>query len=402
MNRAPKKITMALTNDVIRDARVLREATTLVKNGFIVTIVGIKSEKTPYEEIWDCIHIKRIDPAPWKGTFRDTIGTVTRYMRHVFTYGNLTQKYLYDTLITVPTDIYHSHDFNTLLPVVKAAQHRKVPYVYDSHELFVDTLNEIPTRGWHERAFMKIVRLYCKIMERKYIRKAAYVITVNQQISDELSKRYSIPKPIVLRNIPLLKHIEQKKNWHSIFNIPSDSKIILYQGVIGTSRGVLQLINAMTHLPDNYHLVFLGYGSFVHKIEPTAQKLNINDRIHYHPAVALDVLLKYTAGADCGVSLIEPNNLSKQFALPNKLFEYMMAGLPIVCSDLPAMREVIQTAHNGSLTKNLEPNVIAQTIQKTLEQMDTEQLKNNSLQSAREIFNWEKESKKLLALYKTL
>ncbi|MBU1148817.1 glycosyltransferase family 4 protein [Patescibacteria group bacterium] len=397
-----KKIAMSITNDFTHDSRVKREALALIGAGYHVDLVAIKSKDTESAENQERINIHRVQPAPWKGIFGENPINTFRYLRHLFKYGNLTQKIIYDKLVTLKADIYHAHDFDTLMPAAQAAKVNKSLLVYDSHELFTETIKKYSSTSKIKNIYLNIVINYIRLMEKRYIRKADGVITVNEPIAQLLKKWYGIDLPTVVMNTPDRQEVENIISWQKIYNLPDDSKIILYQGVFGPDRGILPMIESICHLPRNYYQVFLGYGEFKKTMDEIINKNGWQQRVFIHPAVDPAELLPYTAGADLGVALIEPLNLSKKLASPNKIFEYMMSSIPVICSNLPVMAPIVNEWKNGLLVDELKPEVIAEKIVKILSSPDYNLMSQNSKKAAWEKYNWQVESKKLIGLYDSL
>lgn len=183
------------------------------------------------------------------------------------------------------------------------------------------------------------------------------------------------------------------------FGISQDSEIFLYQGALSKGRGIEYLIDVFCR--DEYHnlvLVFMGYGVLQNQIQDVADKY---DRIFYKSAVSPDQVLVYTLSADYGISLIEDSSLSYRFCLPNKIFEYIMVGIPIIVSDLPEMKRVVEEYKVGVVIGSSSENDFIPAFIGKIGLIKKSDLDDN-FTKARNVFNWENQEKKLISIYNDL
>ena len=287
------------------------------------------------------------------------------------------------------SDIIHCNDLLTLPMgvIVKKFYNKDVKIVYDAHE-YETELNGLSGRK----------KFFRKLLERSLIRYADKVITVSNAIANEYVRLYNIEKPALVLNTPSLKTIIKKNIFREKFGILEDKIVFLYQGGLVNGRGIEDILESFKGLNDSKGVVvFMGYGRLEETIEKYAQE---NDNIFYHPAVSPDVLLDYTSSADFGISMIEDICLSYRYCLPNKMFEYIMAEVPVIVSNLPEMRKVVDKYKVGVVAKHsgikgLEEAIIEAT------KMDKSELIAN-IREAKKIFNWEEQEKVLLKTYEEL
>ena len=176
--------------------------------------------------------------------------------------------------------------------------------------------------------------------------------------------------------------------------INADQKILLYQGVILEGRGIKIIMDVIDQI-DNVHLVFIGDGDYFQQFKNAAEKSKSSSRIHFIGAVNNNELLGYTASADLGMALIENISLSYYYALPNKLFEYIMAGVPILCSNLPQMKMMVEKHKVGQVVDLDDKDNLVRTINNMMKSENLlEKYRDNSKLAAKEL-NWEIEFKKL-------
>ena len=396
----PKKntVAMAVLNDFTHDSRVLREAVTLVKDGYSVAVVALLSNELPTYEVVNDIKVFRIKNTKFLG-FRNLV----RYYTPLLWNGSSLQRKLYRKLAALEADIYHAHDLNTLLPCHQAAKKNNAKLIYDSHELFLSTiLPPYPLKNVLRTCYRFFVMLYFSIIERLLIRKTSAVITVNDTIAEILSKKYKMKTPTVIMNVPDVPHLKQTKDIRRLFKLATDSKIILFHGMLGEGRGLLPLVHSMQHLPSNYFLLFIGTGGLQNTLQKESVKIFKNNNVLFHPMMTLQNLFSYMPSADIGVVLYEDISKNMKYAAPNKLFEFMSAGLPLLCSDLPVMRNIVKTCQNGLIATDMEPKKIAESITHLVSTNRFDDMQKNSLKCAKYKYNWAIESKKLLQLYKDL
>jgi glycosyltransferase involved in cell wall biosynthesis len=210
----------------------------------------------------------------------------------------------------------------------------------------------------------------------------------------------------VIRNVPAYQVVARNDRLRQYLGLGSKVRIALYQGNIQANRGLDRLVRAAKFLEPNTVIVMMGWA-----VEPTRSQLDaliaseqVADRVKLLPAVPYAELLGWTASADIGLTIFPPDySLSIRFTLPNKLFEYLMAGQPVLSSQLDAIAEVIKTYDVGQIVPSLAPTDIGAAINAML--ADTAALarmRSNALEAARQEFHWENESQKLIQLYHTV
>lgn len=226
---------------------------------------------------------------------------------------------------------YHASDLYCLAAVRRAAKRRDALLTYDARELypFVAATRGRPWVRWFWRRF-----------EARHIKDCHAVFTVSDGIADLLQDTYHILRPVVVHNAPETQEVRRSDVLRKQLPIPPDGRIVLHQGQMRKDRGCTQLVEAATAI-SGAHIVFLGDGPLQPQLQTAAAEFGIADRVHFVEAVAPNRLLNYTASADVGVTLLEDTCLNHRLALPNKLFEYLMAGLPVLGSDLPEIRGII-------------------------------------------------------------
>jgi glycosyltransferase involved in cell wall biosynthesis len=193
-----------------------------------------------------------------------------------------------------------------------------VPLLYDAHEL------ETERHGWSN-----FIRRCARLVERVLIRFADRVIVVSPLISQWYKDHYGIEAPIVVRNIPRRRNDTGEAHGllRQNLGIPVDSLVFLYVGLISESRGAKQCIDAFSSLNTDKHLVFMGFGPLVDYVRRAAEN---NNSIHYHQPVPSSDVCHYASSADIGLLFLDLTSLSYRYALPNKFFEYRVAGLPVI------------------------------------------------------------------------
>ena len=318
------KIASLVFNPFINDSRVLKEGLSLVKEGYSVEIVAHGDKELPSKDENNGLVVRRLaylDRTITKGK----IGKLKAYLQFI----KESVAYCKDF------DILHCNDIN-MLPIgviIKKFYKKDIKIVYDAHEYETETY-----------ALSGIQKKATKLAEKFLIKYADKVITVSDSIANEYVKLYGIEKPALVLNAPSYKDVVKYDKFREAFNMEGKT-IFLYQGGLGKNRGIEFLLEVFKTINNSESImVFMGYGELESLIVENAKE---HDNIFFHKAVSPDVLLEYTVSADFGIATIEDSCLSYRYCLPNKLFEYIMARIPTLCSNLPAMKEVIEKYGTG-------------------------------------------------------
>jgi glycosyltransferase involved in cell wall biosynthesis len=366
-----KKAIVSVTNDLYTDQRVNKVCLFLHDLGFEVTLVGRKLpdskpiEGRPYR-------IKRM-----KLWFRKGALFYAEYNFRLFLY-----------LLFAKADVLVANDLDTLLANASANKFKMTKLVYDSHEYFT----EVPELVNRPR-----VQKIWKTIERKIFPGLKYVITVNESIAEMYNKEYGVDVKVV-RNIPLKREVAVQKT-RTELGLPEDKKIVILQGAwINVDRGGEEAVEAMQYL-ENTLLIIVGGGDVIDTLKSNTAKLDLIGKVKFFDKMPYDQLCQYTANSDLGLTLDKDTNINYRFSLPNKLFDYIHAGIPVLASDLVEIKRVVETHKIGIITENHDPKHIAEKIESVLSNpVLAAELKQNTI-AAREALNWENESEVLRGIY---
>lgn len=256
--------------------------------------------------------------------------------------------------------------------------------VYDTHELETETNGSV--------GLYKSLR---KWLERRMIGHADLVIVVSESIADWYAREYSIKRPTVVLNVPRKRKQDRRNIFRDQLPIRADQHILLYQGGLAAGRGVSLVLEAFKERQEsNVVVVFMGYGDLEAEIREAARQ---HSNIYFFPAVSPEVVLDYTASADIGVSLIENICLSYYYCMPNKLFEYAMAGLPVLVSNMKEMAAFVQNHQMGGVIAEFTARAINAAIDEILAH-DLKKLGDNAYRAACEN-SWDHQEEKMLSAY---
>lgn len=253
-----------------------------------------------------------------------------------------------------------------------------IKLVYDTHELETETDGLVGIR-----------QTFARMVEKLFIKFVDATVVVGGQIKNWYLQKYNIKNIETVMNCPHFVKNEKLDLIRDELNIEKSRKIILYLGGISEGRGIRFLLESF-HLLENhsYALVFIGYGDLVDLIKSYRE---VNEHIFLRNAVSPNDVIKYAASADIGISIIADNCLSYKFCLPNKLFEYIMAGIPSIISDLPEMKQIVENYEIGVAISGNDYSEFHAALVK-LELTSKEKMKEN-LKNAAKVLNWENQER---------
>ena len=296
--------------------------------------------------------------------------------------------------------MWHAHDLTGLAAIAPSLPHR-VPVVYDSHELFLESgvAAALPPPA------RRILRYY----EKRLVARAAAVITVNDEIAAELRRRYRPRSVAVVHNCPVLGTRQPAESpLRDAAGIPAAAPTVLYHGGLIAGRGIERLMEALLGEGlDDVHLVLMGYGEARDELRALARSEPWQSRLHVLDPVPPSALLAWVASADVGAMVNPGETLNDVYSSPNKLFECLAAGTPVVASDFPTFRRIIMGNPGGPLGAVCDPSnveAIATSIRSILRlgPADVGALRTRCRQAAEERWNWDLEARTLLSVYANL
>jgi glycosyltransferase involved in cell wall biosynthesis len=289
-------------------------------------------------------------------------------------------------LLSKKFDIIFAEDLYCLPVCVVIGKIKKAKIIYDCRELF-GFLAGLKNK--------KLVQKFWSSIEKLFIKKANLILTTGEMDSEFIRSQYHITNDLVIRNLPLYRKADSPFDYYSVLNIDKSKKILLYQGVVLHGRG-LKMIFGLLQTTNDFVLVIAGGGEMLSFYRDLAEKLQITDKVFFIGKIPQEKLINYTAGAFVGLSLIENISLSYYYALPNKLFEYIMAEVPVIATDLPQMKKIIDDFNVGLTIKENDIEQLKQFLNELInDDSYYNQLKLNC-RIASQTLNWEKEIKRLI------
>ncbi len=367
---------MLLHKSLEFDSRVRREAATLAEAGHSVSVLEL-SALAPGEEMLDGVHRQSVLPPQW--------------LERALPFHLYRIAFLFSFVLGVTRlrpDVIHAHDAAMLLPALIGARLTGARLVYDSHELATG----VPYRG-------RMWTWFVDLVERVGITRCAAVITVSDGIASRLRDRYHLSvTPTLVRNVSALQ-VSSAGGLRRRIGLASHDPLVLHQGAPAPDRGCEVLVQAVSQL-DGIHLVFLGdpepgYGE---RLRAAIDEHGLSDRVSMLPSVPLEELLAFTAEADVGVTLLQDTCENHRLALPNKLFEYIAAGIPVVASALPETGRLIARYGIGWTATGDDPDSVAEALRQALTHRGEPGLAERLQRAASEL-RWSQEREHLLAVY---
>ncbi|MBN2587006.1 MAG: glycosyltransferase family 4 protein [Candidatus Fermentibacteraceae bacterium] len=414
-NRAD--VCMIVKNQLWNDARVKKEACTLSEMGLLVTIIAYPEEGCPEREDWDGIEVLRVPRSgSLKAVFRKVLNSaesekkgfrtgfvsalrrnpLKKFLGQLF-HSLLHQSRLLRHALATGAGVFHAHDLDTLPVCAAAAFLTSGKLVYDSHELWLESRRHLMETS---RPFMALERL----TESFIAPLADAVIAVTPGRAEVMREMYpGMPPPVLVANYPhLLREKPRSDEVRRSLGVWEGPKFLfLYQGILGLHRGLEELMDAAVMLRGlPIHIGFVGHDRSGGVIPCYARERDAGDMMTFHPPVPSEELPEITAAADCGLLLFQGSCLNHTYSLPNKLFEYMMAGLPVLGCDLPEISRVIESHRCGILVDASDPGSIADGMSRMAS--DPEQaaaMGRRGYEAARENYTWDRSAQALHSLY---
>jgi glycosyltransferase involved in cell wall biosynthesis len=396
---------MVLYADPTHDGRVQREARSLASEGLDVTILALQDPRaldipsTPGVEVLarrpGASRVLPGTKSPFHPGDPGTLPPVRGGRLGWFLgYGaNLRAWGRWAVRAGGRPDVWHVHDFTGILALWLGGLPRRAPLVYDSHELYMElgSAARMPAP----------VRRGLATIEGRMARRARGVITVNQGVAGELARRYGVD-PVVVLNCPPYTEVDVPGSLRSTLRLEG-RQVLLYHGAVSEGRGIEQTVAALPHLPASTVFVVLGNGALVPWLREQQRRPELAGRIALHPAVPLSELLSWVVDADLGLSLIAPTELNFVLSTPNKLFECIVAGVPVLASDFPEMRRIVIGEDIGAVCDPMDPTAIAGAIRELLaDPARLAQMRAKARAAARARYNWDAQAEGLLALYRRI
>jgi glycosyltransferase involved in cell wall biosynthesis len=296
-------------------------------------------------------------------------------------------------LVPAP-DLYHGMAYMGIPVALSLARRTGGRVVYDARDIYVDAGNLA--------LLPRPARALIGRLERGWARRADRVITVNRPYAEVMAARWGVDLPLIVLNCSWRYEppVPRPRRFHEALGLAPDARVVLYQGGFSRDRGIEQLIAAIPSV-RNAVLVLLGYGVLQAELERRAADPGLGGRVRILPAVAPGELLSWVASADVVAMPIQPTTLNHRLTTPNKLFEAMAAGVPVVASDLPGMAGIVRESGAGELVDPSDPVAIAGAVSRILDApaAEREAYGRRALAAAHETYNWERQVDLLLAEY---
>jgi glycosyltransferase involved in cell wall biosynthesis len=369
-----KRVIISVISDLVTDQRVHKVCTTLHNEGYKIVLIGAKRKKSKALEL-RLYKTKRISLLFQKG-----FGMYAEWNIRLFF-----------VLLFKRTDILLANDLDTLLPNFLVGKFRSKKIVYDSHEYFTEQ-EEVQNR--------KFVKKIWTRLEQFIFPKLKNVYTVNDSIAKIYTEKYNVPVK-VLRNMPILNTAENVAPYS--YEWGHDKKILLTQGTgMNANRGIEELILSIHHLPENFILVIAGGGLVIDGLKKLVTTEKLDRRVFFTGSLLPEILRGLTQKAFCGFSLDKPTCLNYYYSLPNKLFDYIAAHIPVIGSNMPEVAAIIETYKVGTVLYEVTPTAIAQKVMELYNNSELyDYCKKNTL-TATAVLNWDTDAKTLIHLFKQL
>lgn len=370
----PKRVIISVISDLVTDQRVNRTAFTLKEMGMEVTLVGrCLPDSLPVSDRPYAVHRFRL----WKNK-----GPL------FYALFNLR---LFFFLLFKKADLLYANDLDTLPANFLIARLKGIKIIYDSHEYFT-CVPELVNRP--------MVQSVWKKLERFLLPKVSEWITVNDSIAALYKKEYGKDFHVI-RNVPTKRGVPTIAVKRSDWKIPEDKKVFLFQGAgINVDRGAEEAVEAISEMSDAV-LLFIGGGDVTGSLKRVVDERKLSSKIFFIPKQPMDQLMAYTQLADFGLSLDKSNNLNYLYSLPNKLFDYIHAGLPVLVTALPEVERIVVQYDIGMTVSSPEPHLLSQAMEAMIRSPRIGEWKENLKFAAAELC-WENEKKELIELVRNV
>ena len=378
------KILHLLYENFDNDIRVIKEANIAAKQGDETRVLALYDEKLLEEEEYDVFKAKRLRLLSQKMKYNKIVKLIMHKEFSIRVLEELKKGFI--------PDVVHCHN-PLALPVafkIKLKLNKKIKIIYDSHEY---------VRGQNTSRLMKKQLVF---LENKYIKKVDRIITVGKEIGKLIQNDHSLKElPVVIRNIPYFYETKSEDLFRKEFKIPDDKMILLYQGGLQKNRGLKKLIEITEKLDGRFVLIFMGRGELLKDLKEIVKEKKMVEKIYFKDFVENKLLLDYTNSADMGIYFIKNTCLNHFYCLPNKIFEFIQGGLPIVTSSFPELEKIVNGNNIGRTFNPNDTDEIVKGITEIIDKNEMAILKENILK-IKEDFSWEKEARVLENLYKEI
>lgn len=363
-----------MSNDLYTDQRVHKVCEFLFSKGFELTLLGRKLPNS-----------KNLEPRNY-ATKRFPLW----FKKGALFYANLNLRFFF-YLLFHRCDLILANDLDTLLAARMAQKlKRNCELVYDSHEYYTG-VPELVARPKVQAVWEKI--------EARIFPSLKKIYTVNQSIADMYEAKYG-KKLFVVRNVsPKIGDI--KVTTKEAYGLPTDKKMLILQGAgINVDRGAEELVEAMLQIEEAI-LVFVGDGDVVPQLKEFVREHKMENKVFFLGKRPYAEMMAISQMADIGLSLDKGTNINYQNSLPNKIFDYIQAGTPVLASDMKEVKNVVESYEVGEVLENITSAELAKKLQKMLKNAEKLVIYTQNCQKAAQILNWENESKVLEKIYLT-